>query len=157
MTLPVAPALRRMLRGAQSVLWMATLVSGSAAAANGPVLSVSLNGSPPHVFIPGSPPVSLPVAPAQPSQLVWWAIPGDAGEPVEAFRFGWDIRNPADDEQWEHPWCADCFSATRTFSTGTHRFFLEARDHVGVVTGAQFELVVTPVAIATAPRLDGSA
>lgn len=150
MTAPRTPMLRRVLRGAQGALLLAALVGGDAAATNGPVLSVSLNGSFPYVFLPGSPPVMLPVAPAQSIHLTWWALPGDAGEPIEAFRFGWDIRNPADDEEWQHPWCADCVSEVRAFSTGTHRFFLEARDHAGLVTGAQFELVVTPVGIATA-------
>ena len=118
---------------------------------DGPVLRVTVNDLPPFVFPPGPSPVMLSINSLQPIHISWEASPGASGEPVDATRYGWNIRNPADDEEWEQSWCTACSSVTRVFSVGFHRFFLEGRDAAGSITHVEIEFAIRQVAIETKP------
>ena len=144
----VSTALQRAMACGR-VASLVAMLAGVAAAADGPVLRVTVNGSQPYVFVPGSPPVQLSLAASQPVHSAWEASPGDAGEPVDAFRFGWDISDPDNDEEWDQSWCSTCPPPpVRQFSSGTHRFSLQARDRAGVTTLAQIDLVIVQVPVA---------
>jgi len=100
-----------------------------------------------YSFVGGSRPVVLDVAASQPIEFRWRGDATSYGGEVVAFRYGWDIRNPQDDEEWQQPWCATCRTAPlRIFNSGTHRFFLELRDNAETITHAEIELVVNQVA-----------
>ncbi len=76
----------------------------------------------------------------------WFAEPTFAWfGPVE-YRYGWDIQNLDDDEQWTISWS---YFATReyrpksvVFSAGIHVFYVEARDNAGTITRARIEVEV---------------
>src|SRR5205085_2039052 len=74
---------------------------------------------------------------------------GDAaayGGDIVAYRYGWNLRNPDNDEEWEQNWCAECLSApVRFYNSGSQRFFVEVRDNAETVTRAEIELVVNQV------------
>ena len=97
-------------------------------------------------FVSGAKPVRLDVAAGQPLTFSWRGDAESYGGEIEAYRYGWNIRNPSNDEEWEQGWCATCRSApVRAFSSGTQRFFLETRDNAESITHAEFELVVQQV------------
>ena len=134
-----------------TALLSAALPVESLAQFEGPVLRVTVNDLPPFVFPPGPSPVNLSMNAQQPIHISWEASPGTSGEPFDATRHGWNIRNPANDEEWDQSWCTACSSVTRTFSSGTHRFFLEGRDAAGSITHVEIEIVILPVAIEAKP------
>lgn len=97
-------------------------------------------------FVGGSRPVVLQVAAGQPIAFRWRGDASSYGGEVVAFRYGWNIRNPQDDEEWEQPWSATARRApVRIFNSGTQRFFLELRDNAETITRAEIELVVNQV------------
>jgi hypothetical protein len=71
---------------------------------------------------------------------------GDAssyGSQVEAYRYGWDIRNLDQDTEWACDWSATCLEdagSPRRFPDGMHRFYLQARDAAGQVTDIRIEI-----------------
>lgn len=112
----------------------------------GATLTVSEKFLGTYNFSGPAPPVILDVAAAQPVKFTWRADASDYGGEIVAYRYGWNIRNPSNDEEWEQNWCGSCLStAVRTFTSGTQRFFLETRDNAETVTHAEFELVVRQV------------
>ena len=52
------------------------------------------------------------------------------------YRYGWDITNPSDDQQWT-PWSVLRVSPPHPLTMTVSRFFLQARDHIGQVTTAR--------------------
>ena len=134
-----------------TALFSAALPVESLAQLEGPVLRVTVNDLPPFVFPPGPSPVMLTINALQPIHISWEASPGASGEPFDATRHGWNIRNPANDEEWDQSWCTACSSVTRAFSVGIHRFFLEGRDAAGSITHVEIEIVIQQLAIETKP------
>lgn len=65
-----------------------------------------------------------------------WSATGDAyGLPVTGYRFGWDLLDPNDDEQWPMPFTpfgqeTEC-SPEQVFIAGTHMFYVEVIDYDG--------------------------
>ena len=76
----------------------------------------------------------------------WYAEPTFAWfGPIE-YRYGWDIQNLDDDEQWMISWS---YLATKEFrpgsvnlNAGVHVFYIEARDKSGTITRARIEIEV---------------
>jgi hypothetical protein len=94
----------------------------------------------------GAHPVVLDVAAGQPVSFRWRGDASYYGGSVVAYRYGWNIRNPSNDEEWQQNWCEVCTSAeTRIFNSGTQEFFLQCRDNAQTITTARFELVVRQV------------
>lgn len=89
------------------------------------------------------PPVRLDVAAGQDLKFTWDADAAEYGGEIVGYRYGWDIRNPLDDSEWEQNWSATARRAqARVFNSGTHRFLLEARDNAESITTASLEIEV---------------
>ncbi len=98
------------------------------------------------VFGGGARPVKLDIAAGQPLEFRWAADASHYGGEIVAYRYGWNIRDPEDPQQWDQSWSATLRRApSRTFRTGSHRFFVEARDNADTITRAVFELTVHTV------------
>jgi len=65
--------------------------------------------------------------------------------PIE-YRYGWDIQNLDDDEQWMISWSSYATKESHPrsvfFNAGVHVFYLEARDKAGTITRARIEIEV---------------
>jgi hypothetical protein len=70
------------------------------------------------------------------------------GGTLMGYRYGWDILDLSDPEQWEislTPFVGDrAVSPTRTFYFGTHTFFLEVLDNNGLLTRVTIVVNVIP-------------
>ncbi len=111
----------------------------------GPLLTVRETFLGTQTFIGGSKPVRIDVAGGQPINFRWSANADTYGGEIIAYRYGWDIRNPDNDQEWSS-WSLSTRSAlTQSFSTGSHRFFLEVRDNAESVTRATYEMTVHTV------------
>lgn len=110
---------------------------------SGPTLTIADPRLGTFVFTSGSRPVTLDLATGQDLRLRWNADASQYGGEVVAYRFGWNVRDPHDEGQWEQTWSATARSAPpRALVPGTHRFLVEARDNVESVTSATIEFVV---------------
>lgn len=65
--------------------------------------------------------------------------------PIE-YRYGWDIQNLGDDNEWTFPWSSqvgrELWSRSDRFTSGVHIFYVEARDDAGTITRARIEVEV---------------
>jgi hypothetical protein len=94
----------------------------------------------------GARPTVLDMAAGQPVKFKWRGDASYYGGSIVAYRYGWNIRTPSNDDEWQQNWCETCTSADeRRFNSGNQRFFLEARDNAETITHAEFELVVRQV------------
>lgn len=94
----------------------------------------------------GSPDVLLtdPLTnPVTPWDVEWSAMPCAPGTSVSEYRYGWDIVDPGDDNQWT-PWGPATSAPPRSFLIGNHSLMIEARDDVGVVTRGTIIFEVIP-------------
>ncbi|MFQ5600237.1 MAG: hypothetical protein ACE5G2_06755 [Candidatus Krumholzibacteriia bacterium] len=77
-----------------------------------------------------------------PVRFSWRADASPYGGEVEAFRYGWNLRNPADDAEWDEDWSPNAGSAPARFlEAGTQRFFVQARDIAGEVTSVELAIL----------------
>ncbi len=112
----------------------------------GPILTVQEEFLGTQTFVGGSRPVKLDIAAGQPLNFRWSADASRYGGEIVAFRYGWNIRDTNDDQQWDQNWSANVRgAATRSFNTGSHRFFVETRDNAETITSAVYELTVHTV------------
>lgn len=112
-----------------------------------PLLIVSEPTLNSYVFTSLSHPVGLIVAAGQPVTFRWRGDASSYGADIGAYRYGWNIRHPENDEEWDQGWCRSCRSApTRAFTSGLQRFYLETRDELGLTASAVIELTVVPMA-----------
>lgn len=115
-------------------------------AAAGPILTVQEEFLGTQTFVGGSKPVKLDIAAGQPLNFRWSGDASRYGGEIVAFRYGWNIRDPNDDQQWDQNWSGSLRRApTRSFNTGSHRFFVQVRDNAETVTSAVYELTVHTV------------
>jgi hypothetical protein len=99
-------------------------------------------------FVGGSNPVPIDVAAGQALNFTWNGDASQYGGRIVAYRFGWDLRDPDNDQEWDQNWCSTCTrSPTRSFTAGTHRFFVQVRDNAESITQAVFELTVHSVSL----------
>jgi hypothetical protein len=77
------------------------------------------------------------------------------GGVVSGYRYGWDIEDLNDDEQWEidytpfmgvdnEGWTTNARSPRRTFFFGTHSFFIEVVDNSGFKTRIEVRVNIVP-------------
>ncbi len=112
----------------------------------GPILRVKERFLGTYSFASGSRPVVVDIATGEPVEFRWVGDASDYGGEIVSYRYGWNIRNPQNDEEWEQNWCSTCTAApVRIYSNGTQRFFVEARDNAESITRAVIELVVNPL------------
>jgi hypothetical protein len=91
-------------------------------------------------------PVQLDVAAGQRIEFRWLADASGYGGEVADFRYGWNLRNPESDAEWEADWSPTLrVSTPRSFADGSHNFYLQCRDRAGVKTSVRMELTVHEV------------
>ena len=125
------------------IAMMATcLVSNTHAwATNFPDLNVTEPELGSWEFEETAPPVALRVWASAPLNFSWVADASTYGGTIQDYRYGWDIRNPENDDEWDQSWCSTCLvTEPRNFSTGTHTLHIQARDNTGAITHAVFVL-----------------
>ena len=125
------------------VVGLCLLISQNGAwAQDFPVLSVTEPELGSWEFEDTSVPVQLDVWGGTPLDFSFEADATAYGGSIQDYRFGWDIQDPADDDEWDQ-WCATCLETDpRNFSSGTHTLRIEARDNNGSVTTAFFVIAV---------------
>ena len=88
-----------------------------------PVVSTSLNDPPTIMNMPGG----------YPLVFCWTAETSNGGGAIEAYRYGWDILDVNDPEQWETAFIAfdgsEVCAPPRTFFFGSHTFAVEVIDN----------------------------
>ena len=94
----------------------------------------------------GTPPVNVDVGAGQPIRFRWRGAAADYGGTIAGYRYGWNLRNLSNDEEWQQGWSQTALEAPEVrFADGTQHFYLQVRDNAGTVTRAEFELTVYPV------------
>jgi hypothetical protein len=97
---------------------------------------------------PSTPPEIIDLPAGLPVGFSWRADASSYGGTVMGYRYGWDILDLNDPEQWEiqvTPFVGEAAqSPTRTFFFGTHTFFLEVIDNSGLLTRASIVINVVP-------------
>ena len=83
------------------------------------------------------------VAEGQPLNLSWTASAGEYGSEITGYRYGWDIVDLNEDDQWTS-WSLGNTSSSASFPSGTHSFTLEARDFSGRSTRVTYRFFVVP-------------
>ncbi len=83
------------------------------------------------------------VAENQVLRLTWSATAAAYGSEITGYRYGWDILDTENDEEWS-TWSLATTSTQASFVSGSHSFFLEARDYSGTTTRVVYRLVVVP-------------
>jgi len=95
-------------------------------------------------------PVVVDILSSVPMQFTWTADTGPNTATVVGYRYGWDIIDPEDDNQWEigfTPFDGDSASApARAFYTLTHTFHVEVRTESGACSRVEIDLNVIPYA-----------
>lgn len=119
-------------------------------AQSSPVLTVTSNVSGTSTFEGlNNPPLEITVIAGREIVLSWLGDASAYGGTIDAYRFGWDILDLNDPEQWEIEFTPNVLSAVpRTFFFGTHTFHVDVRDTDGNVTRGSFHYVTvqpTPV------------
>ncbi len=109
-----------------------------------PIVSTELPGRPKIFDIPAEAPILF----------CWTAEPSEGGDPIDAYRYGWDVLDLNDDEQWVGwiPFDGSevCLPNPSQFFFGTHAFHVEVRD-----TGGKRSRISLTVNIVYGPqRLD---
>ena len=78
----------------------------------------------------------------------WYGNASDYGAFVATYRFGWDIKDLSDPNQWEvRPAPHHREAPQRRFLSGVHSLFIEAVDNIGVPTLAQIDITVVPLSM----------
>lgn len=117
----------------------------------GPVLTVSDRYLGTYTFIANSRPVAIDVAAGQPLEFHWRADGSAYGGRITGYRWGWDLRDPSDDEDWDRSWSETGLDAPpRSFNGGVHRMYVQVRDDAGTIVTAQFELSAQTITLARA-------
>ncbi len=83
------------------------------------------------------------IAADQPLQMSWSASAAEYGSEITGYRYGWDILDSNNDEEWTS-WSLSNTAAQASWPGGTHSFTLEARDYSGRVTRVLYRFVVIP-------------
>ncbi len=83
------------------------------------------------------------VAEDQPLILSWSASAAEYGSEITGYRFGWDLLDPSNDEEWS-AWSQSNTSSSTSFPGGTHSFYVEARDYSGTIIRVIYRFTVVP-------------
>jgi hypothetical protein len=97
---------------------------------------------------PDTPPVIIDLPSGVPMVFEFWGDASSYGGVVAGYRYGWDIVDLNDDDQWEvdfTPFVGErAKSPSRTFFFGTHSFFLELLDNSGYKSRVEVRVNVVP-------------
>jgi len=83
------------------------------------------------------------IAESQPINLSWIGSADEYGSEVTGYRFGWDIEDLSDDDQWS-TWSSTVLENSATFISGAHSFYLQCRDYSANSTMLTFHFFVVP-------------
>ena len=86
---------------------------------------------------------SFTIAEGQPIVLTWRGSASAYGSEVTGYRYGWDILDTANDDEWSS-WSRSNLGTQNSFGSGNHTLFLEARDYSGNKTRLRFDFFVVP-------------
>lgn len=111
----------------------------------GPVLEVREPFLGTQTFVGGSKPIRIDIAGGQFINFRWNADASHYGGEIVAYRYGWDIRNPDNDQEWSSWSLAGRRAPTQSFPSGSHRFFVQVRDNAESITQAIYEMTVYTV------------
>ncbi|UCH83870.1 MAG: hypothetical protein JSW50_15760 [Candidatus Latescibacterota bacterium] len=81
---------------------------------------------------------------AVPWVFTWQAIP-EPGRTIDAYRYGFDILDLNDDDQWATDWGDYQSAPPHSFFFGTHEFHVEVRDDTGAITRGSFKMNIIPI------------
>lgn len=86
-------------------------------------------------------PIVVPAAGAGSVTLVWGPMAtAHYGGISRDYRYGWNVTDPSDDRQWS-PWGEVRAAPPHELAAGGDSFYLQARDHLGLVTLARLEFL----------------
>ncbi len=75
----------------------------------------------------------------------WTASAGFYGGSIVGYRYGWDVSDINDDQEWATEFSLQCTRAIPVaFQTGVHTLFVEAIDNSGAITLGMIELSLVP-------------
>jgi len=83
------------------------------------------------------------IAEDQPLQLTWSASASSYGSEITGYRYGWDILDTANDEEWSS-WSPSNTATEASFVSGSHSLYIEARDYSGTTTRITYRFYVVP-------------
>ncbi len=97
---------------------------------------------------PNTPPTIIDLPAGVAMTFEFWADAESYGGLVSGYRYGWDILDLNDDEQWEidyTPFVGErAQSPPRTFFFGTHSFFIEVIDNSGFKSRVEVRVNIVP-------------
>jgi hypothetical protein len=117
--------------------------------ATGPILTVTGQYIAPIITSTTQTPVTQIGLPSgTPVSFCWTADASSYGGVVAGYRYGWDLIDPNDDEQWEIPFTPfgnpqEC-SPVRTFFFGVHVFYVEVIDNDGFKSRVPIQITYMP-------------
>ena len=83
------------------------------------------------------------IAEDQPLELNWQGSAEHYGSEITGYRYGWDILDTDNDEEWTS-WSLSNTSTEASFVSGTHNFYVECRDYSGTATRIIYDFFVVP-------------
>lgn len=90
-------------------------------------------------------PVTNELPPGVPFNFRWQGDASDYGGTIVSYRYGWDIQDLGNPDEWAVPPGPDYTSAPeRTLRAGVHTFYAEAVDNLGKASLAQIMIEVVP-------------
>lgn len=90
-------------------------------------------------------PLSVELPPGIPLNFSWAADLSVYGGEVVGYRYGWDIQDLNDPDEWETQFSPFILSASeRTFYSGVHTFYVEVLDNSGNSTIGAIEISIVP-------------
>ncbi len=94
------------------------------------------------------PPATYDIPPGVPLNFKWEADVSDYGGEIVCYRYGWDVTDINDPDEWEVP-CGPSYTAapSRTFYSGTHTFYVEVIDNGDKTTHAAIQINIIPFAM----------
>ncbi len=112
----------------------------------GPLLTVSEPWLGSHLFLGmNAPAVHCEIPAGLALKFSWSAGASLYGGELTGYRFGWDIVDIDDPQEWAVGFSLEHTSAPpRSFSSGVHTFFVEAMDHMGKISLGRIEIAVLP-------------
>ncbi len=84
------------------------------------------------------------IPPGTALNFTWQADASSYGGEITAYRYGWDVEDVNDPNDWSVLPSPFNFSASMTFYSGTHTLFVEAGDNSGAMTIGRIEISVIP-------------
>ena len=90
-------------------------------------------------------PVKKELPPGVPLNFRWWADASEYGGKIVCYRYGWDVRDMNNPDDWDSECRSDIKEAPeRKLYSGTHTFYVEVVDDGGRKTLGQVQIEVIP-------------